>query len=162
MLSSRVIAKSVRPRAKPTSDWGPAKSLSPVSWLTMVTVTVETGSAGLARRTGLLPAARTTIMVSPIARLTARRKAPTIPGSAAGRSTRRMPSEGVAPSAREPSRRDKGTWRRMSSEREEMKGISMMPITRPAVRALVARMSMPMAAPTVERNGPTVTRAKKP
>jgi hypothetical protein len=91
------MTKRVRPSAKATSDCGPAKSVSPVSWLTIETVTVEIGSNGLARRTGLLPAASTTIMVSPMARLTARRKAPTMPGSAAGSSTRRMVSDCVAP-----------------------------------------------------------------
>ena len=65
--------------------------------LTIETVMVETGSSGLPRRIGLLPAASTTIMVSPTARLMARRNAPTMPGSAAGNSTRTMVSDFVAP-----------------------------------------------------------------
>ncbi|MGT0150324.1 hypothetical protein ACT691_16265 [Vibrio metschnikovii] len=39
--------------------------------MTIVTVIVDTASKGLAVKTGLLPAANTTIMVSPIARLAA-------------------------------------------------------------------------------------------
>ena len=40
MFSPSVTAKSVRPRAKATSVSGAAKSVSPVSWLTILTVIV--------------------------------------------------------------------------------------------------------------------------
>ncbi|MNL41872.1 hypothetical protein D3C87_1643000 [compost metagenome] len=51
---------------------------------------------------------------------------------------------------------------RMSSLSEEMNGMIITPITTPAVRALVARISTPIMSPKPARNGPTVTRAKKP
>jgi hypothetical protein len=55
------------------------------------------------------PAAITTIMVSPMARDAASSTPPTMPGSAAGITTRLMVSERVAPSASEPSRIACGT-----------------------------------------------------
>ena len=64
--------------------------------------------------------------------------APTMPGSAAGRITRLMVSERVAPRPSEPSRMARGTAVMMSSDSDETKGISMMPMTRPAVKMLCA------------------------
>ena len=49
-----------------------------------------------------------------------------MPGSAAGRITRLIVSDRVAPSPSEPSRSDRGTEVMMSSESEETKGISMI------------------------------------
>ena len=46
-----------------------------------------------------MPAAMTTIMVSPMARDTASSTPPTMPGRAAGKMTRRMVSDWVAPKA---------------------------------------------------------------
>ena len=51
---------------------------------------------------------------------------------------------------------------KIDSLKEEMKGMIMIPMTRPAVRALVAEISSPTISPRPARNGPTVTRAKKP
>ena len=82
-----------------------------------------------------------------MARLAASRKAPTMPGRAAGRTTLRMVSDWVAPSPSEPSRRLWGTGVMMSSDSEEMKGMSMIPMTRPAVSALVPDDRCPTAAP---------------
>ena len=48
--------------------------------------------------------------------------------------TRLIVSERVAPRPSEPSRMARGTAVMMSSESEETTGISMMPMTRPAVR----------------------------
>ena len=58
---------------------------------------------------------------------------PTTPGNAAGRTTCRMVSDCVAPKPSEPSRIACGTALMTSSESEETNGISMMPITNPAV-----------------------------
>ena len=67
---------------------------------TICTVTVVIASRGLADRLAAVEAAITTIMVSPIARLIASITPATMPGSAAGTSTRRIVSERVAPIAR--------------------------------------------------------------
>ena len=100
------------------------------------TVTVVTVSSGLKVRLAARPAAMVTIMVSPIARDTASSSAPAMPGRAAGSSTRLTVSDLVAPMAEEPSRRLCGTAFRMSSDSEETNGISMIPITAPATRAI--------------------------
>ena len=57
-----------------------------------------------------------------------------MPGSAAGRMTRLIVSDCVAPSPSEPSRSDCGTAVMMSSDSDETNGMSMTPMTRPAVR----------------------------
>ena len=98
MLRVSVNTNSVSPRANATSVCGELNSRSPVSWLTIFTVIVVTGSSGLSVRFAAMPAASTTIMVSPMAREAASSTAPTIPGSAAGSTTRRMVSDCVAPS----------------------------------------------------------------
>ena len=61
-------------------------------------MTVVTESNGLTVKLALNPAAITTIIVSPMARLTAKRTAPTKPGIAAGRTTLYIVSAFVAPS----------------------------------------------------------------
>ena len=108
------------------------------------------------------PAAITTIMVSPIARDTASRMPPTMPGSAAGRSTLRMVSFMVAPMPRDASRRVSGTALIMSSDRDITKGMIMMPMTSPAARALSDATCKPSDSPSVRMNGATVRAAKKP
>ena len=87
----------------------------------------------------------TTIIVSPIARLTASRTPPTIPGSAAGMSTLRIVSDVVAPIARLPSRMARGTAAIESSAIEEMNGMIITPITSPAASALSDEVGMPSA-----------------
>ncbi|MCY1445003.1 hypothetical protein D9M71_614990 [compost metagenome] len=87
MFKHKVITNKVRPNANATNACGLAKSVSPVNCFTIVTVTVETASNGFACKSGLFPAAKTTIMVSPTARETANKKAPVIPGNAAGKTT---------------------------------------------------------------------------
>ena len=115
---------------------GAVELLSPTSRVTICTVTVVTASSGLAVRLAARPAAITTIMVSPMARETASRTPPTMPGSAAGSTTCRMVSDRVAPSASEPSRSACGTALITSSDSEETKGMIMTPMTRPAASAL--------------------------
>ena len=78
---------STRPSANAASLLGLSNSWSPVSNCTLCVVTVVTLANGLAVRLAAKPAAMTTIIVSPIARLTASRTPPTMPGSAAGTST---------------------------------------------------------------------------
>ena len=139
-----------------------SNSWSPVSRVTIWTVTVVTVSSGLAVRLAASPAAITTIMVSPMARETASRIPPMMPGSAAGKITFFMVSDWVAPRAREPSRIAWGTALITSSERDDTNGIIMMPITAPAARALWEDASMPMDAARSLINGATVSAAKKP
>ena len=136
MLSTRVAMNRVNPRPKADRVLALLNSWSPVSSVTIWTVTVVTVSSGLKVRLAARPAAMVTIMVSPIARDMASSRAPAMPGRAAGRRTRFTVSDLVAPMAKEPSRRVWGTAFRMSSDREETKGISMIPITAPAVRAI--------------------------
>ena len=87
-----------RPSAKAERVLAESNSWSPTSRVTIWTVTVVTASSGLSVRLAARPAAITTIMVSPIARLVASSRAPTMPGSAAGTTTERMVSDLVAPS----------------------------------------------------------------
>ena len=80
------MRNSTRPSAKAASVLALSNSWSPVSSWTIWVVTVVTLSNGLAVMLAARPAAITTIIVSPIARLTASRTPPTTPGSAAGSS----------------------------------------------------------------------------
>src|SRR3546814_14340168 len=70
MLSSSVTRKRTSPSAKAASVLALSNSWSPVSSLTICAVTVVTLAKGLAVRLAESPAAITTIIVSPIARLT--------------------------------------------------------------------------------------------
>src|SRR5699024_519576 len=128
----------------------------------MLTATVETAAKGLPCNCGLLPAASTTIMVSPMARLVASNNAPTITGKAAGNTTWRIVSEWVAPNPKATSRKDFGNCLMMFADNDETKGTIIMPITTPAVKALVARTSIPNQAPTVAKKGPTAVNANTP
>ena len=66
-----------------------------------------------------------------------------MPGNAAGKSTFRIVSPLVAPRANDPSRMDRGTAAKASSDSEEMNGMIMMPITPPAASALLGAASTP-------------------
>ena len=50
----------------------------------------------------------------------------------------------------------------MSSESEETKGIIIIPITKPAVNALVALIFKPKVLPTLWKNGPMTIKANTP
>ena len=78
------------------------------------------------------PAARTTAIVSPTARDIARMIEAMIPEIAAGKTTCRTTSNRVAPIAKAPSRRPRGTARIASSEIEAMSGVMRRPTTIPA------------------------------
>ena len=104
----------------------------------------------------------TTIMVSPMARLTASKQAATIPGNAAGKITLTTVSDLVAPMASEPSRNELGTATIASSLSDEMKGMIMMPMTTPAASALSDATSRPMDSPIPLTAGATTSAAKKP
>jgi len=121
-----VTMNSSMPSAKAASVLGLSNSVSPISSVTIWSVMVVTLSSGLIVSLAIRPAAITTIIVSPMARLTARRTPPTMPGMAAGNSTFIIVSPRVAPSASDPSRSDRGTAERASSAKEEMNGISMI------------------------------------
>ena len=85
---------------------------------------------------GCCPAAIATIIVSPMARETARMNAAVIPENAAGTTTRRLVCIRVAPSAYEPSRNPCGTPRIASSASDDTSGRIMMPMTMPGPSAL--------------------------
>ena len=50
----------------------------------------------------------------------------------------------------------------MSSDNEETNGIIMMPMTKPAVNALVALIFSPTRSPAILKNGPMIIKAKTP
>ena len=117
----------------------------------------------------------TTIIVSPMARLTPRRMPPMMPGRAAGSRTFVMVSLSVAPMASEPSFIARGTAFSASSDSDEMNGMIMMPITDPAARAEFGEMriglhgmsSQPPPPLVIQRMlsrsaGATTRMAKKP
>ena len=135
----------------PQASWGLSNSLSPISNVTIWTVMVVTLSSGLKVSWAIRPAAITTIMVSPIARLTASRTPPTIPGIAAGNSTFIIVSPRVAPSARDPSRRLRGTADSASSAKDEMNGINMIAMTLPAASAVLGDSDRPSSAPVCRK-----------
>ena len=56
----------------------------------------------------------------------------------------------------------RGTAAKASSEREEMNGISITPMTPPAARALFGEASTPRLRPIDRISGATVRTAKKP
>ncbi|MNE81680.1 hypothetical protein D3C80_1783480 [compost metagenome] len=73
-----------------------------------------------------------------------------------------MVSDFVAPKPNEPSRNARGTCVIMSSDNDETKGIIMMPMTKPAVSALVALMCKPTDSPSILKNGPMIISANTP
>ena len=104
----------------------------------------------------------TTIIVSPMARDTASRMPPTMPGSAAGRMTFFIASERVEPSPSAPSRIADGTAWIASSASDDTSGIIMIPMTIPAASALSDATSRPMLSPALRTHGATVSAAKNP
>ena len=127
----------------------------------MNAVIVCMASIGLNVRLGMPPAAMSTIIVSPTARLMPRTKAAMIPERPAGTTTRVEISYFVAPRAAAPSRRDRGTAYMASSEMEATVGRIMMPITRPAERALNTPGGVPNSQFS-RSSGVTNVRAKNP
>ena len=89
------------------------------------------------------PAARTTAIVSPIARLIARMNDETTPESPAGRTIRVETSNFVAPSPYAASRSPRGTAERTSSLSDETIGMTMIPTTMQALRALYVSTCKP-------------------
>ena len=87
MLRNNVITNKTNPKANADNVLGLSNSWSPIKATTIWTVTVVTFSKGLPVRLGAVPAATTTIIVSPIALDIANKNAPTIPGKAAGKIT---------------------------------------------------------------------------
>src|SRR5690606_18693297 len=115
-------------------------------------------SRGLRVRFGVAPAASVTIIVSPMARESAKINDATIPESAAGTTTRVATSNLVEPRAYAPARSESGTAIIASSLREETMGMSMIPRTMLALRALKTDVSG-----KIERMiGVTKVRAKYP
>ena len=103
----------------------------------------------------------TTIIVSPIARLTASRTPPTTPGKRRGQQDLADRLRPVAPSARLPSRIACGTAAMKSSAIELTNGMIMMPMTRPAASALsLLAEVMPSDRPKSRTIGATVSAAK--
>jgi phosphate transport system permease protein len=125
-------------------------------------VTVVTAENGLTVTFAANPAAITTIIVSPIALEIANKRAPTIPGRAAGKMTFRMVSDCVAPKARDPSLKFSGTADITSSDKDETYGIIIIPIIKPAAKADSVETVKPTDCPIDLINGPTESAAKKP
>ena len=149
------------PRAKAASVLGLSNSWSPVNSWTIWVVTVVTLEKGLAVILAASPAAITTIIVSPIARLTASNTPPTTPGKAAGMRTFLIVSLWVAPIASDPSRIELGTAAMLSSAIEETNGMIMMPMTTPAASAdSEEALVMPIETAKSRRAGATVSAAK--
>ena len=123
---------------------------------------VVTASNGFKVKFAAKPAAITTIIVSPIARLVAKSNDPAIPGNAAGRTIFRIVSDWVAPSPKDPSLKDCGTAFITSSDNDEIRGTIIIPITIPAANALSDAISRPKLPPVIRMNGATVRAAKKP
>ena len=103
----------------------------------------------------------TTIMVSPIARETASKMLPTIPGSAAGRMTRIMVSTGWRPDRRSLPALLVGTAVITSSESDDERD-DHDSITTPAASALSEEIDRPIRPPLSRMNGATVRAAKNP
>ena len=85
-----------------------------------------------------------------------------MPGRAAGIITFFIVSDLVAPTPKEASLKLCGTEFITSSDNEEMKGIIIMPITRPAASALSEEAASPNDSLVLLINGPTTRAAKKP
>ena len=99
MFNTSVDKKSTKPKANAARVFGLSNSVSPVNSVMICTVTVVTGSKGLNVSDAMMPAAMTTIMVSPMARLAASRTPLMMPGNAEGRRTLVIVSPLVAPRA---------------------------------------------------------------
>ena len=57
---------------------------------------------------------------------------------------------------------ERGTAAMASSDKEDTKGMIMMPITAPAASALLGAMGTPIISPKLRIAGATVSTAKKP
>ena len=157
-----MITNNTNPKANADKVLGLSNSWSPIKATTIWTVTVVTFSKGLAVKLAAVPAATTTIIVSPIALEIASKKAPTIPGSAAGKITFFIVSALLEPIPRDPYHKLCGNEFITSTDKEEIKGIIITPITKPAAKALVGEASIPIDWPKDFTKGATVTKAKKP
>ncbi len=107
----------------------------------------------------LVPAARATIIVSPMARETARIIAATMPEMAAGTTTRRLVCHRLAPSPYDASRIAVGTARIASSDTDATSGTIRTPTAIPAARKLLCDASAKIRFTTL---GVMNVRAKKP
>ncbi len=127
--------KSVRPSAKATSLCGELNSSGcrPSTELTIFTVIVVIGSSGLRVRLAATPAASTTIIVSPMARDAVSRCADDA-RQCAGSIAPQIVSRHGAPRPSEPSRRDCGTACDDAVREEDTNGMSITPMTKPAVK----------------------------
>ena len=146
MLKMKVNINSVRAKAKAAKVFGELNSWSPTKSVTICAVAVVTESSGFRVNFATNPAAITTIIVSPIARDTAKITAPTIEGVAEGKTTFFIISDLVLPMAKAPSFKACGTAFKASSVNDKTKGIIITPITKPAAKALSEAMSIPIVA----------------
>ena len=162
MFRARVLRKRSKPRVNAAKVVVLSNSCTPVSRVTICVLIAVTARKGLKVRGAAKLAAMATIMVSPIALERAKRIAPAIPGAAAGRTTFIMVSLCVAPRAYEPSRKVCGTVLIASSEREEIKGVIMIPTTEPTASALSDEIDRPSMAPILCTAGAITNMAKKP
>jgi hypothetical protein len=136
MFMTRVITNNVRADREDglVADAAGRLVAEPAAPMNAVIVCMRLN--GLNVSLGVPPAAISTIIVSPIARLMPRTKAAMIPERPAGTTTRVEISYFVAPRAAAPARKDCGTAYMASSEMDATVGRIMMPMTRPADSAL--------------------------
>ena len=86
----------------------------------------------------------------------------TIPGRAAGKTTFLIASLFVDPRPKAASRKECGTALITSSDRDETKGIIIIPITKPAASADSDATSRPRSPPVSRKKGAIVRAAKNP
>src|SRR5574341_865166 len=157
-LSAKVLRNSIIPTAKIVRYSSVPVGVSPRLTCTMYAVMVSIGTVGSRVSRGCCPAAIARIMVSPIARDTPNNTDAAIPDSADGTTTFTATCNLDEPRAYAPSRKLWGTAYMASSDRDEIIGMIMMPITIPGASALNPE--------TVEltccNNGVTNNRAKYP
>ena len=135
-FKTNVRTKSVIPQTKIVLYSSVPCGVSPKLIWTIYAVIVSMGTSGFMVNLGCWPAAMATIMVSPIARETARMTAAVIPERAAGKTILKATWILREPRAYAPSRQPIGTACIASSLNEDTSGMIMIPITSPAESAL--------------------------
>src|SRR4051794_14077556 len=136
MFNPSVTRNSDIPTANSERYYGDPYEPPPPVTATMYVVMVSIEVSGFRVICGRIPAASTTAIVSPIARLTARMNEATTPESPAGSTTRVETSNFVAPRPYAASRRPRGTAESTSSLNEDTIGMIITPTTMQALSAL--------------------------
>ena len=136
MFITSVTMKSVSPKEKALSVSELSKAWSPCKACTICTVTVVISSRKLKLIFGRKLAAITTIIVSPKARESPSKQAAMMPGIASGKITAKTTSFFVIPRAYAAFMRFSLTASMQSCESDATMGTIIMPIIKPAPKAL--------------------------